>query len=586
MGWFDDDDDDETEEVKTKPADAAIDSEEDPLDAYMLSLQPEQKNDSFINDRLDLVNEEEATDHWEGLSKNDIESSKTTTLYQQSDEGRAARDSLNTKFTKARGDVFALEPSKKPPRDPKQSVSMLTNWTKNSSTGKSWRDEYHVKIRQIHTRQENPCLYDPVRLFEELREKLPENLLASILQQFTQPTPVQSQSLPYLLSGDDLLVTASTGVGKTVAFLIPALVCLAHQRPLASDETGPLVLIIAPTRELATQIHRVAKSLSPNIKSRAIIGGIGKYLLRQELKKTGGVELVVATPGRLLDVVSDKKGLSLDRVVFTILDEADKLLQMGFEAQVRQILSNVRGQICMFSATFSRRMEQVAQEWLLPSAVRIEVGRTGQSTQHVVQHCMILPDHAAKEAFVLELLPTLVQVGRTLIFVATKDGCEALARLLSKGNVSVDTLHGDKHQVDRNSALRAFTKDEIRVLVATDVASRGLDIPHVATVVQFDPAKNLDAHVHRVGRAGRLSEEEQATGTCYTLLTPKDSNIAGVICASWEREGRPVPADLKALSQNGRRIKPPTQQTKASSQAGLGWNKEDVAPPLKRSRWS
>lgn len=580
MGWFDDDDEDEADEVVKKPVDTSIDNGEDPLDAYMLSLQPEDKSAPSMNDRLDFVNEEEATNHWEDTPEDRLEYEKT--IYQQSDGGRAARESLDSKFTKAREDVFALELSKKPPRDPKHVVSLLANWTENSSMGKDWRAVHQVKIRQVHTRKEHSCLYDPVRLFEELRETLPEYLMSSILLQYTQPTPVQSQSLPYLLSGEDLLVTASTGVGKTIAFLIPALVSLANQHPLAADETGPLVLVIAPTRELATQIHRVAKSLSPNTRSRAIIGGIGKYLLRQELKKTSGVELVVATPGRLLDVLSDKKGLSLDRVVFTVLDEADKLLQMGFEAQVRQILSNVRGQISMFSATFSRRMEQVAKDWLLPSALRIEVGRTGQSTQHVVQHCMILPDHAAKETFVLELLPTLVHVGRTLIFVATKDGCEALARLLSRGNIAVDTLHGDKHQMDRNSALRAFTTDKIRVLVATDVASRGLDIPHVATVVQFDPAKNLDAHVHRVGRAGRLSEEEQATGTCYTLLTSKDSDIAGVLCASWEREGRPVPVDLKALSQHGRRGRPRVQSN-ASRQAGLGWNENEAA---KKSRWS
>lgn len=575
MGWFDDDDE-EDEETK-KPIEIETNNEEDPLDAYMKSLQPETRNAASMNDRLDLSNEEEATSHWE--PENQTEHEQTT--YQQSDGSRGARESLKSKFTKAQDDLMR----KKTQSDPKDKLSLLPNWTRNTTMGKNWRAAQHVKIREVHTGREHSSIYDPVRLFEELRETLSGYLLSSILSQYTQPTPVQSQAWPYLLNGEDVLVTASTGVGKTVAFLIPALVSIANQQPLAADETGPLALIVAPTRELATQIQRVAKSLSPNTKSRAIIGGIGKYLLRQELKKTGGVELVVATPGRLLDVLSDKKGLSLDRVTFTVLDEADKLLQMGFEAQIRQILSNVRGQTSMFSATFSRRMEQVAKDWLLPSAVRVEVGRTGQSTQHVIQHCMILPDDSAKEAFVLELLPTLVHVGRTLIFVATKNGCEALAQTLLRGGIAVDTLHGDKHQMDRNLALRAFTNDKVKVLVATDVASRGLDIPHVATVIQFDPAKNLDAHVHRVGRTGRLSEEEQATGTCYTLLTSKDSDFAGTLCASWEREGRPVPIDLKALSQQGRRQHPRVQSMKPS-QAGLGWNPNTSAPPAKKSRWS
>jgi ATP-dependent RNA helicase DDX42 len=363
--------------------------------------------------------------------------------------------------------------------------------------------------------------------------------------------------------------------------LWPIIVHLMNQPPLREEmsETGPIALVLVPTRELALQVQKQANlflktttrtnqvwNRKRSITCRAVIGGVGKFILRQELKKSGGVDLVVATPGRLIDVLSDTKGLSLLRVTYVVLDEADKMLQMGFENEVRQILSSTRRdrQTIMMSATMSNRVEKVATEWLLPNAMRVSIGRTGVASHNVDQHAIVLPHSDAKVEFLLEMIPTLVQLGRIIVFVATKEGCESLSTLLRNrfasllnADVRLQTLHGDKHQNDRNAAVRAFMKGDINVLIATDVAGRGLDIPNVQTVISFDPAKNLDTHVHRVGRAGRLSKDSnneqcQLVGTAYTLLTPKNADFANVLLQSFTREGREVSFALQELSNQTR----------------------------------
>ena len=400
--------------------------------------------------------------------------------------------------------------------------------------------------------------------------------------------------------------------------------------------------------------------------------------------------ILVATPGRLLDVLRalPKKQQDtfsfMSRVTFCVLDEADKLLQMGFANQVTQLLQQLRPdrQCLMTSATMSRRMEQVAYQWLetstvspssaassdrnkskfVPSAamsnknktlVRISVGTTGRASDHVEQHVIVLPNQDAKEQFILELLPSLIAVGRTLIFVATREGCEQLANRIRNQQrrsihgpttaVQIETLHGDKHQSDRNAALKAFSKGRVPVLIATDVAGRGLDIPNVATVLNYDPAKNLDTHVHRVGRAGRLNKdanvgEEPAEGsngegdkahnkgTAYTLLLPKQADFARVLQSAFEREGRPVSGELAKLASSswksvnagtggGRHLQKKqrwglgfsgSSSSQATSEGNFGAGSNDpasssvstshygpagaisnepAAPPRKRSRW-
>ena len=323
---------------------------------------------------------------------------------------------------------------------------------------------------------------------------------------------------------------------------------------------GARGLVLCPTRELALQVVSIAKSLGKacnGLKALAIIGGnMGRYHLSQELSKQRP-QIIVATPGRLLDVLSvNKKELSLQEVTMIVLDEADKMLQMGFSNQVSQLLEGVRPdkQTIMTSATMSRKLESIAAKWMSSKSgvTRISVGRTGKSSEHVDQHVMVLPSREAKVEFLRQALPSFVEVGLCLVFIATRDGCEQLAEQIKDVYPNLQTLHGDKHQLDRNQALKRFAKGESKVLLATDVAGRGLDM-NVSTVINFDPAKNFDTHVHRVGRAGRLSTSEQRKGTAYTLLLPTQSDFAHTLKSAMEREGRKVSSDLEQLANKSRR---------------------------------
>lgn len=671
MGWFDGDsseddgDDDKKKDGQTlavplMPADG---EEEDPLDAYMKSLSntttttTSTSNNKHENNpskssarRMDLENEEEATSHWETSKTQSNHAAKEKEIQERYEQQQRAKDLV---FHRATTSDDHHDGSFHPTNDLSHSQAAVTvsaaaaaaatanlpeAWKKpfqkdflsmeqkaNSDEGKKWRKDNEVRISGLTSSLNSAqaaAVPDPVYHLEELREVFGANLLAKIQELgFRKPTTVQSQALPLAMSGHDLCVTAATGQGKTLSFVWPIAVHIAARLAAAKprDEEafvtmGPIALVLVPTRELATQVHRqVAKPLLAAISanSRAVIGGQGKYILQQELKQKGGVDFVVATPGRLVDVAADyrqngRKGLSLSRVTMLVLDEADKMLAMGFEKQVRHILQQLRPdrQTLLFSATMSRRIERVAQEWLSASALRLSVGRTGQASMHVKQHVMVLPSPQAKTEFLLEMLPELAQVGRALVFVATRDGCESLAAAVRQrhgSSLGIETLHGDKHQSGRNAALRAFASGDTPVLIATDVAARGLDVADIATVLNYDPAKTLDAHVHRIGRAGRLSKDHQGVGSAYTLLTSKNADFAHVLMNALERDGGEVSSELRSLAQRSRKSGNVASRNQ-NNKSGLGFDPRDVSfgqgrhrePPLspsgerspKRSRWS
>jgi ATP-dependent RNA helicase DDX42 len=371
---------------------------------------------------------------------------------------------------------------------------------------------------------------------------------------------------------------------------------------LENKDNNSRALILVPTRELALQVEQVSKSLLskiPNLRVQAITGGnLGRYQLSQALWKRPP-KLIVATPGRLLDVLSaqqkSKNSWLLQEITFLVLDEADKMLQMGFANQVTQVLQNLRPdrQSLLTSATLHSKLEGYCHEWM-HQPTRISIGRTGRSSEHVQQHVLCLPTVEAKQAFLKEMLPTFCNVGRTLVFCATREGCESLATLLAPTllathNIPLQTLHGDKHPSDRKAALKAFASGKVKLLIATDVAGRGLDIPEVATVLNYDPAKNWDTHVHRIGRAGRLSAgmEEQLEGTAYTLLLPSNADFCRTLVQAYEREERPIAPELRALAGRSKQRKDFQQ---AAQKGGLGYatttNEADDEPAKKKSRWS
>lgn len=630
MGWFDEDDDEEdnrpkkkldmmdlTVQVMSSTAQTQADSnhreegedDDDPLDAYMKSLSSTNTGTSrpsmLPSTRLDEENEEEATSHWQ--SSEVVPMSSSTDLQEENESSTMLHQMFHKATNQQEQRQVDIQLDKVEHTTMNYS-SISKNLLLGSSLATTSTAQGHEWRRQNSISCHPPL--DPIYDFNELVGILPTSLMTWIANQdgITQPTLVQAQTLAVALSGKDAIVTASTGSGKTLAYLLPLVAHLlannnAHIETTKPTTTDSRALVLVPTRELALQVEKVAKSLLADLpfSALAITGGnMGRYQLSQSLLKSKP-HLIVATPGRLLDVLSaqqkSKQQWLLSEITFLVLDEADKMLQLGFAAQVSQLLENLRPdrQSLLTSATLHGKLERHCQDWM-HTPTRISVGRSGISSEHVQQHVLCLPSVEAKKAFLKESLPTFCNVGRTIVFCATREGCEQLAQGLVDDPAipSLQTLHGDKHPSDRKAALRAFTKGQIKLLIATDVAGRGLDIPQVATVINFDPAKNWDTHVHRIGRAGRLSSEEgQQEGSAYTLLTPMNIDFAQQLLQAYQREGRDIGEDVIRLANRTKQQQEKKLVTVGQSHGrgvGLGFSshlaENSDSRPIKKSRWS
>ena len=540
MGWFGDDSDEEEEKPKlaleTFQTDAlgprisatpkapkpttTSDEDEDPLDSYMSSLSSTTATPSAskMSRRLDVENEEEATAHWKKVkcgSTVDKNVCPSTDKAQSDGPSRYNYESVTAKASMASTFLKAGESSKRNAdevEDHKRTIDPLENINHTSISYAPFRKSfYNAKPTNFGStwRRENGVicsieLIDPITSFEDYGSTsnghgifAPEIMTYLHDNGFHKATHVQSQSIPLALAGRDLIVTSHTGSGKTLAFLLPLVTHVIDQPHIVPNQDGPISLILTPTRELAKQVHLVAKKLLQVVggKACAVTGGMGTYEMSKELKR--GAELIVSTPGRFIDMVK-RKSTNCKRITFVVLDEADKMLDMGFETQCGSILGQIRPdrQTLMFSATFGKRVERAAKGWL-NNPIRIAIGRTGSSSEHVDQHVLVLPSYHAKVAWLAEMLPILANVGKMIIFVESRVECEALTEKISGKGIAVDSIHGDKHQSSRNAALSALRKGKIKALVATDVAARGLDVTDIMTVINFAPAKNLDSHVHR-----------------------------------------------------------------------------------------
>lgn len=371
-----------------------------------------------------------------------------------------------------------------------------------------------------------------------------ENLMKAIRKsEFTSPTPIQAQAIPCALGGRDIIGIAKTGSGKTAAFIWPMLTHIMDQRELKNDD-GPLALILAPTRELSLQIYNEAKKFGKvyNINVVCCYGGGSKWEQSKALEQ--GAEIVVATPGRMIDMVK-MKATNLRRVTFLVLDEADRMFNMGFEPQVRSICNHVRPdrQTLLFSATFKKKIEKLARD-VLTDPVRIIHGDLGEANEDVTQHCIIFSNPMHKWNWLLCRVVEFLSQGSILIFVTKKMEAEDVANKLKLKEFECLLLHGDIEQADRNKVISAFKKKECNILVATDVAARGLDIPHIRNVINYDIARDIDTHTHRIGRTGRAGEK----GTAYTLVTEKDKEFAGHLVRNLEGANQEVPKDLMELA--------------------------------------
>ncbi|XP_060523312.1 ATP-dependent RNA helicase DDX42 [Cylas formicarius] len=409
-----------------------------------------------------------------------------------------------------------------------------------------------------------------------------DKLLKTIIKaEYVSPTPIQAQGVPCALMGRDVLGIAQTGSGKTAAFLWPLLKHVSVQPPVEPGE-GPIALILAPTRELALQIYSEAKKFAKvyDVKVMCAYGGGSKW--EQSLALKEGAEIVVATPGRIIDHIKGG-ATNLQRVTFLVLDEADRMFELGFEPQVRSVCNHVRPdrQTLLFSATFRKRIERLAKD-ALKDPIKITQGTTGQANEDVKQHVLLLPTQEAKREWLFGKLVELLSAGSVLVFVTKKLDAEKVANDLLVKEFDCLLLHGDMEQAERNKVIMAFKKQECPLLIATDVAARGLDIPHVRTVVNYDTARDIDTHTHRIGRTGRAGQE----GTAYTLLTFRDKEFAGHIVKNLEAAHQEVAQevlDLALQSSWYRKQRYKRKDTPANvGGIGLGY-KEKVTPvtPMK-----
>ncbi|OZC05005.1 ATP-dependent RNA helicase DBP1 family protein [Onchocerca flexuosa] len=383
----------------------------------------------------------------------------------------------------------------------------------------------------------------PCAMFDELQLHpwIQENIKRS---GYMKPTPVQKYSIPSLLSCRDLMSCAQTGSGKTAAFLVPLINHIIRNGPnavrmfpstcylqQAMNTCGrrtvfPLALILSPTRELAMQTHKEALKFAyrTNVISAVVYGGRENY--RDQVQKLGlGCHMLIATPGRLLDVMSQNV-VSLCDCTFLVLDEADRMLDMGFEPQIRKIVDHSmpkKGKrvTAMFSATFPKEIQILAQDFLMPNYIFLAVGRVGSTSENIVQRIIRVEEYD-KKRLLMELLDTDVNRGLTLIFVETKRGANELAWYLQRSNYSVMPIHGDLKQYERERHLEMFRSGRTNILVATAVAARGLDIPNVKHVINFDLPTDIDEYVHRIGRTGRVGN----VGLATSFFTDRNRNIS------------------------------------------------------------
>eukprot|EP00697_Spironema_sp_BW2_P015147 gnl/Spiro4/5894_TR3016_c0_g1_i1.p1 gnl/Spiro4/5894_TR3016_c0_g1~~gnl/Spiro4/5894_TR3016_c0_g1_i1.p1 ORF type:complete len:462 (-),score=92.52 gnl/Spiro4/5894_TR3016_c0_g1_i1:40-1425(-) len=338
------------------------------------------------------------------------------------------------------------------------------------------------------------------------------------LARYTKPTPVQKYAIPAILSGRDLMACAQTGSGKTAAFLFPSIALQLQARPaiLATRKcVYPTTLILAPTRELASQIHEEARKFTycTSLRPVVIYGGAEARGQMRELEH--GCSVLVATPGRLVDFI-ERARIGLNQIRFLILDEADRMLDMGFEPQIRQIVERsgmtpVRErQTLMFSATFPKEIQRLAADFLY-NYVFLAVGRVGSTTDFITQRLEWVEEEH-KRMYLLDLLQN--DTGLTLVFVETRKAAEMLEDFLQRSHFKATSIHGDRVQREREEALQSFRSGRCPILVATDVAARGLDIPNVTHVINFDLPNAIDDYVHRIGRTGRCGNTGLATAMC------------------------------------------------------------------------
>ncbi len=398
--------------------------------------------------------------------------------------------------------------------------------------------------------------------------ELDARLMTSIARAgYTEPTPIQKAAIPVALAGRDLIGTAQTGTGKTAAFVLPIL-----QRLLTGPRNQTRALIITPTRELAEQINDTFKALAvgTSLRCATIYGGVGQAPQVRALRD--GVEVLVVCPGRLLDLI-DQRHAKLTAIEVLVLDEADRMFDMGFLPSVRKILKHLstRRQTMLFSATFPREVEELAGQTLhRPERIAVDLAKPA----HTVTHALFPVAAHLKTGLLLELLKQ-TSTDSVLIFTRTKHRAQRLAQQIARDGYKVTSLHSNRSQSQRQAALNGFKGGAYQIMVATDIAARGLDVESISHVINYDMPDTADAYIHRIGRTGRA----QRTGDAFTLLTSEDD---GMVRALEKIMGQRIPR--QTLAGFDYAAAPPPREPAGNAQAQGGFRRSGGrGAPMRRN---
>lgn len=408
-----------------------------------------------------------------------------------------------------------------------------------------WRKENN-DIQVKRTFEDKPGLKpipNPVRTFEQAFQQYPDILKEIYKQDFKTPSPIQSQAWPILLRGDDMIGIAQTGTGKTLAFLLPALIHIDGQKIPKDQREGPIVLIMAPTRELALQIDKeVSKYRYKDIKSVCLYGGGDR---KEQIKAVAkGVDIVIATPGRLNDLVMARH-LNIINFSYIVLDEADRMLDMGFEPQIRKSLFDVRPdrQTVMTSATWPNGVRRLAESYM-QDPIQVNVGSLDLAAVHTVTQQIQFVEEDDKEAALLDFLDNMDANDKVIIFCGKKATASHISSDLAVKGIPCQSLHGDRDQSDREAALEDMVEGAVNILIATDVASRGIDIKDLTHVVNFDFPRHIEEYVHRVGRTGRAGR----TGVALSFVSRKDWAHARDLMKILDEASQEIPDELVQMA--------------------------------------
>nr|XP_004660550.1 probable ATP-dependent RNA helicase DDX43 [Jaculus jaculus] len=408
----------------------------------------------------------------------------------------------------------------------------------------NWRKEnFNITCDDLKDGEKRP-IPNPTCKFEDAFQSYPEVMENIKKAGFQKPTPIQSQAWPIILQGIDLIGVAQTGTGKTLSYLMPGLIHLDSQ-PLAREKrNGPGMLVLTPTRELALQVEAECSKYSyRGLKSVCVYGGGDRDGQIQDVSK--GVDIIIATPGRLNDLQMNNF-IDLKSVTYLVLDEADKMLDMGFEPQIMKILLDVRPdrQTIMTSATWPYAVRRLAQSYLKEPMI-VYVGTLDLVAVSTVKQNIIITTEEEKRTHIQAFLESMSPKDKVIVFVSRKAVADHLSSDLILRHISVESLHGNREQSDREKALENFKTGKVRILIATDLASRGLDVHDITHVYNYDFPRNIEEYVHRVGRTGRAGR----TGMSITLVTRNDWRVATELINILERANQSIPEELVLMAE-------------------------------------